>query len=45
MKVIGIPTTVRENILGQKICDVFWVIGVDTCDCDIQACHLLKGKE
>ena len=45
LEVVGIPMSVRGNVLEQKVCDVFQEIGVDICDHDIQACHLLKGKD
>ena len=37
--------SVRENVLEQKVCDVFQEIGVDICDRDIQACNRLKDKD
>ena len=37
--------SVRDNVLEQKVCDVFQEIGVDICDRDIQACHRLKDKD
>ena len=45
LEVIGIPMTVRDNVLEQKVCDVIQEIGVDICDRDIQACHRLKYKD
>ena len=45
LEVVGIPMSVRDNILEQKIYDVFQEIGVDVCDRDIQACHRLKDKD
>ena len=45
LEVVGIPIFVRNNTLEQKVCDVFQEIGVDICDCDIQACHRLKDKD
>ena len=45
LEVVGIPMSVRDNALEQKICDVFQEIGVDICDHDIQACHRLKQKD
>ena len=41
---VGIPMSVRDNVLEQKVCDVIQEIGVDICDRDIQACHRLKEK-
>ena len=38
-------TSIRDNILEQKVCDVFQKIGVDICDRDIQTCHRLKDKD
>ena len=45
LEVVGIPMSVRDNILEQKIYDVFQEIGVDVCDRDIQGCHRLKDKD
>ena len=45
LEVVGIPMSVRDNALGQKVCDVIQEIGVDICDGDIQACHRLKDKD
>ena len=44
-EVVGIPMSVRENVVEQKVCDVLQEIGVDKCDRDIQACHRLKDKD
>ena len=35
LEAVGIPMSVRNNILEQKICDVFQETGVDICDRDI----------
>ena len=45
LEVVGIPMSVRDNILEQRVCDVFQEFGVDICDCDIQVCHHLKDKD
>ena len=45
LEVVGIPMSVRDNVLEQKACDVIQEIGVDICDRDIQACHRLKDKD
>ena len=45
LEVVGIPKSVKCNALEQIVFDVFQEIGVDTCDGDIQACHLLKDKD
>ena len=37
--------SVRDNLLEQKLCDVFQEIGVDICAPDIQACYRLKNKD
>ena len=44
MEVVGIPMSVRDNVLEQKVCDLIQEIGLDICDRDIQACHRLKEK-
>ena len=36
--------SVRDNVLEQKICDVFQEIGVGICNRDNQACHRRKDK-
>ena len=35
----------KDNVLEQKVCDVFQEIGMDIRDLDIQACHHLKDKD
>ena len=45
LEVVGILMSVRDNVLEQKVCDVFQEIGVDLCDPDIQAYHRLKDKD
>ena len=45
LEVVGIPMSVRDNVLEQKVCDVIQEIGVDIYDRDIQACHRLKDKD
>ena len=42
---VGIPISVRDNVLEQTVCDMFQDIDVDICDRDIQACHRLKDKD
>ena len=44
LEVVGIPMSVRDNVLEQKVWDVIQEIGVDICDRDIEACHRLKDK-
>ena len=36
--------SLRNNVLQQKVCDVFQEINVDICDRDIQTCHHLKDQ-
>ena len=45
LEVVGIPMSVRENDLEQKVCDVLQEISVEICDRDIQVCHRLKDKD
>ena len=45
MEKVRIPTSIRDNnVLEQKVFDVFQEIGVDICDSDIQVCHHLTDK-
>ena len=46
LEVVGIPVSVRDDVLEQKVCDVFQEIGVDMCHRNIrQACNRLKDKD
>ena len=45
LEAVGIPMSVRDNVLEQTVCDVIQEIGVDIYDRDIQACHRLKDKD
>ena len=45
LEVMGIPMSVMDNVLEQKVCDVFQEIGVDIYDRDIQAYHRMKDKD
>ena len=45
LEVVGIPTSIRDNVLEKKVCDVFQEIAVDICDRYIQACCCLKDKD
>ena len=45
LEVIGIPMSVRDDILEQMVCDMFQGFGVDICDRDIQTCNCLKDKD
>ena len=44
LEVVGLPMYIRVSGLEQNVCDIFQEIGVDLCDCAIQACHHLKDK-
>ena len=44
LDVVGLPTSLRYNVLDQKVCDVFQEIGMDICDRDIQAKSSEKQK-
>ena len=43
LEVVGIPTSIGDNVLEQNVCDVFQEIGGDICNRDIQAYHFLKN--
>ena len=45
LEAVGIPMSVRDSVLEQKVSDVFQEIGVDICDRDIQTCHRLKDED
>ena len=37
--------SVWDNVIQQKVCDLFQEIGMDICDLDIQTCHRLKDED
>ena len=39
LEVIGIPTSVKDDVLEEKICGIFHELGVEIGQRDIQACH------
>ena len=41
---VGIPTSVRDNVIEQKVCNVFQEIGEDICGCDIQTVIVWRIK-
>ena len=45
LEAVRIPMSVRDNVVGQKVCDVFQEIGVDICDRDISTCLHLEDKD
>ena len=45
LEVVGMPTTMTENVLEQKVCDTFQEIGVDLSDREIQVYHRLKDND
>ena len=44
-ELVGIPMSVTDNVLEQKVCNMIQETGVDICDRDIHACHRLKSKD
>ena len=39
LEVIGIPTSVKDDVLEEKVCGIFHELGVEIGQRDIQACH------
>ena len=39
---IGIPTSVKDDVLEEKVCGIFHELGVEIGQRDIQACHRIK---
>ena len=45
IEVVGIPTTVDNNNLEEKVCEIFQKIGVNVSESDIEACHRIKNNK
>ena len=45
LEVIGIPTSVKDDALEDKVINVFREIGVEIGQRDIQACHRVKNNQ
>ena len=45
LEVVGIPISVKDDALEDKVFKVFREIGVDIGQRDIQACHRVKNKQ
>ena len=45
LEVRGISTSVKDDTLEDKVLNVFWEIGVEIAQCDIQACHGVKNNQ
>ena len=39
---IGILTLVKDDVLEEKVCDIFHKLGIEIGQRDIQACHRKK---
>ena len=45
IEVIGIPTTIDNKDLEEKVCDIFEKVGVTVVESDIEACHRIKNNK
>ena len=45
LEMVGTPMLIRDNVLEQKVCNVFQEISMDKYDRDIQRCHHMKDKD
>ena len=45
IEVIGIPSSIRDKDLEDKVRNIFGEIGVNINERDIQACHQLREKD
>ena len=45
IEVIGIPTSIRDKNLEDKVRNIFGEIGVNVNERDIQACRRLREKD
>ena len=45
LEVVGIPTSVKDDALEDKMLNVFWEYGVEIGQRDIQACHRMKNNQ
>ena len=42
---IGILTLVKDDVLEEKVCDIFHKLGIEIGQRDIQACHRKKNQQ
>ena len=45
LELIGIPTSVKDDVLEEKICGIFHELDIELGQRDIQACHQIKTTE
>ena len=45
LEIVGIPSTVENDDLEEKVCEIFQKIGVSVTEADMEACHRLKGNK
>ena len=43
-ELIGIPTSVKGDVLKEKVCGIFHELGVEICQRDFQTCHRIKNN-
>ena len=44
LELIGIPTSVKDDVLEEKVCGIFHEIGIEIGQRDIQVCHQIKNN-
>ena len=44
LELIGIPTSLKDDVLEEKVCGIFHEHGVEIGQRDIQACHRIKNN-
>ena len=44
LELIGIPTSVKDDVLEEKLCGIFHELGGEIGQRDIQACHRIKNN-
>lgn len=44
LEFVGIPSTIEQDKLEDKVCEILQNINVDCCETDIEACHRIKNN-
>ena len=44
LELMGIPTSVKDDVLEEKVCGIFHELGVEIGQLKIQACHRIKNN-
>ena len=44
LELLGIPTLIKDGVFKEKLCDIFYGLGVELGRRDIQTCHRIRNN-